>query len=125
MIKGVLLCLRGFSLGRVLGGNVVESSDTGTSSGKRPTRCRLPRKVPPCQLMGWVNSRISEQFRGRRWMNLLPEHLDYNFTQILFIGEKSDITGDIDELEQLEEEDEARVNHLKGNLVFERDGLTN
>lgn len=47
-------------------------------------------------------------------MNLLPEHLDYNFTQILFIGEKSNISEDIDELEQLEEEDEARVNHLKG-----------
>jgi hypothetical protein len=52
-------------------------------------------------------------------MNLLPEHLDYNFTQILFIGEKASITGDIDELEQLEEEDEARVNHLKGiNHLF-------
>ena len=47
-------------------------------------------------------------------MNLLPEHLDYNFTQLLFIGEKSTISGDIDELEQLEEEDESRVNHLKG-----------
>jgi hypothetical protein len=47
-------------------------------------------------------------------MNLLPEHLEHKFTQILFIGEKSSITGDIDGLEQLEEEDEARVNHLKG-----------
>jgi hypothetical protein len=51
-------------------------------------------------------------------MNLLPEHLDYNFTQILFIGEKSSISGDIDELEQLEEEDKARVNHLKGFIHF-------
>jgi hypothetical protein len=55
-----------------------------------------------------------EQFRDRRWMNLLPEHLDYQFTQILFIGEKSSIVGDIEELEKLEEQDEARVNHLKG-----------
>ena len=49
-------------------------------------------------------------------MNLLPEHLDYPFTQLLFIGEKSSITGEeaIDQLEKLEEEDEARVNHLKG-----------
>jgi hypothetical protein len=59
-----------------------------------------------------------EQFRGRRWMNLLPEHLEHKFTQILFIGEKSSITGDIEQLEQLEEEDEARVNHLKGRLRY-------
>ena len=65
-----------------------------------------------------IDHRIKEQFRGRKWMNLLPEHLDYNFTQILFIGEKSSISGDIDELEQLEEEDEARVNHLKGLIHF-------
>ena len=52
-------------------------------------------------------------------MNLLPEHLDYNFTQLLFIGEKSTISGDIDELEQLEEEDESRVNHLKGWISME------
>jgi hypothetical protein len=64
-----------------------------------------------------------EQFRGRRWMNLLPEHLEHKFTQILFIGEKSSITGDIDQLEQLEEEDEARVNHLKGLLHY-REVLT-
>lgn len=50
-------------------------------------------------------------------MNLLPEHLDYKFTQILFIGEKSVIKGAelINELEKLEDEDEARVNHLKGS----------
>ena len=47
-------------------------------------------------------------------MNLLPEHLDYQSTQILFIGEKSSVAGDVDELEKLEEQDEARVNHLKG-----------
>jgi hypothetical protein len=56
-------------------------------------------------------------------MNLLPEHLEHKFTQILFIGEKSSITGDIDQLEQLEEEDEARVNHLKGLLHY-REVLT-
>jgi hypothetical protein len=48
-------------------------------------------------------------------MNLLPEHLDYQFTQILFIGERSAIAGEetIHQLEKLEDEDEARVNHLK------------
>jgi hypothetical protein len=55
-------------------------------------------------------------------MNLLPEHLNYQWTQILFIGEKSSIIGDVEELEQLEEEDEARVNHLKG--IFPYDTLT-
>ena len=58
-----------------------------------------------------------EQFRDRRWMNLLPEHLNYQFTQILFIGERSSIVGDVDELEKLEEQDEARVNHLKGIII--------
>ncbi len=49
-------------------------------------------------------------------MNLLPEHLDYQFTQILFIGEKSTIEDEqvIDQLEKLEDEDEARVSYLKG-----------
>jgi len=49
-------------------------------------------------------------------MNLKPEHLDYQFTQILFIGEGSAIKGDevIDELEKLEDEDERRVHHLHG-----------
>jgi hypothetical protein len=57
-------------------------------------------------------------------MNLLPEHLDYQHTQILFIGEKSSITGDqnvLDELEKLEDEDEARVKHLKGDEAVYKD----
>lgn len=60
-------------------------------------------------------------------MNLLPGHLDYQFTQILFIGEKSAIhrSEAIDELEKLEEEDEARVNHLKGPTLSMRRTLTN
>lgn len=68
-----------------------------------------------CQFL--LTSRIKDQFRERRWMNLLPEHLDYQFTQILFIGERESIIGEevIDQLEKLEEEDEARVNHLKGS----------
>jgi hypothetical protein len=63
---------------------------------------------------------IKEQFRGRRWMNLLSEHLEYQYTQILFVGEKSSITGKeaIEQLEKLEEEDEARINHLQGSVVL-------
>jgi hypothetical protein len=47
-----------------------------------------------------------EQFRGRRWMNLLPEHLQYDFTQVLFIGEKSPVAVGTDDLEKLEQQDE-------------------
>jgi hypothetical protein len=59
---------------------------------------------------------VKETFRGLRWINLVPEHLDYRFTQILFIGEKPSIAGDetVHQLEKLEDEDEARVNHLHG-----------
>jgi len=57
-----------------------------------------------------------EQFRGRRWMNLLPEHLEYQFTQLLFIGEKESAgTGEVlDQLERLKDENEQRVRHLHG-----------
>ena len=50
-------------------------------------------------------------------MSLLPEHLEYESTQILFIGEKNVIGGKelSDELEKLEEEEEARIDHLKGH----------
>jgi len=41
-----------------------------------------------------VDVRIQQQFRDRRWMNLHPEHLDYQFTQIIFIGEKSALEGE-------------------------------
>jgi hypothetical protein len=59
--------------------------------------------------------RIMEEFRGLRWIKLLPEHLNYNFTQILFIGEK-DSAKVADCLEKLEEEDEVRVKRLKSSL---------
>ena len=50
-------------------------------------------------------------------MNLLPEHLDFPYTQILFIGESDSITGG-ESIEKLGEEDEARVNHLKGSQIY-------
>jgi hypothetical protein len=67
-----------------------------------------------------ANIRIKTQFRDRRWMNLLPEHLNYQFTQLLFVGERPTIQGEevVDELEKLEQEDEARVNHLKGSFYL-------
>jgi hypothetical protein len=49
-------------------------------------------------------------------MNLLPEHLEHQFTQLLFIGEKKSAgTGEVlDKLEKLEAEDEKRIKHLHG-----------
>ena len=86
----------------------------------KPEVYKMPSILKSIHRFILADDRIMEQFRGRRWMNLLPEHLDYQFTQILFIGEKSSaFVGDVEELEKLEEQDEARVNHLKGeNAVF-------
>lgn len=55
-------------------------------------------------------------------MNLLPEHLEYQFTQLLFIGEKQSAgTGEVlDQLEKLEDEDEQRIKHLHGEAPFSR-----
>jgi hypothetical protein len=59
-------------------------------------------------------------------MNLLPEHLEHQFTQLLFIGEKKSAgTGEVlDQLEKLEEEDEQRVKHLHGETLCSEGGLT-
>lgn len=75
-----------------------------------------------------------DEFRGRGWMPLQPRLLDYENAQVLLIGEQ---VGDIskaleptrkdekenketpmEEMEQLEHEDEIRVNHLKGNVPY-------
>lgn len=75
---------------------------------------------------------IQKKFRNLRWMPLEPELLDYENTQILIIGEG---LGDLakateeqsedkrdgskekpaEEMEKLEEEDLARVEHLKSD----------
>lgn len=84
---------------------------------------------------------IMDEFRGRSWMPVRPEHMDYAGCQVLMIG-----VGDVDgsaaltateaekgdeeketpgeELEKLEEEDEVRVRGLKGDdAVFSDLGL--
>jgi len=62
---------------------------------------------------------IMEQFHGLRWVPLRPEHLDYKHCEILFIGAHKDISrggaeeaAAVEELEELEEGEEQRVNHL-------------
>lgn len=61
---------------------------------------------------------VMEAFRGRNWMPVEPEHLDYRHAQILMIGVDDDDAGDDadgrqkGELEKLEKEDESRVDGL-------------
>lgn len=75
------------------------------------------------------SQKIMDEFRGRRWMPLKPELLDFANTQFLLVGQSGGIDNVIqsntngaeeikEELERLEGEDEIRVEHLKGkNLV--------
>ncbi|KAJ4303779.1 hypothetical protein N0V90_002680 [Kalmusia sp. IMI 367209] len=71
---------------------------------------------------------IIEEFRGLAWSEVKPKYLDYANTQILLIGEntenavqatkkdqKHDKVSPKEELEQLEHEDELRVEHLHGD----------
>lgn len=74
--------------------------------------------------------RILDEFGSRGWMPLKPHLLDYENTQFLLIGHKEnalekaaaqpeqDDGGEketpLEELEKLEEEDEGRVEGLKG-----------
>ncbi|RPA98821.1 hypothetical protein L873DRAFT_1686121 [Choiromyces venosus 120613-1] len=69
---------------------------------------------------------IMEEFGGLRWSPLGKEHLEYKNAQILFIGEREVLGGKehevaSEELEELEEEDMKRVEHLKGDEAVFRD----
>lgn len=66
---------------------------------------------------------VQEAFRGRNWMPVEPEHLDYRHAQILMIGVDDDDDAGAGgaagadgrqkgELERLEKEDESRVDGL-------------
>ena len=73
---------------------------------------------------------IMEEFRGRGWMPLHPKHLDYENAQVLLIGEDFESSTNLEpapkdgknddketpqeELQKLEDEDEHRVENLKG-----------
>ncbi|KAK3691926.1 hypothetical protein LTR37_018357 [Vermiconidia calcicola] len=72
-----------------------------------------------------------EEFGGRGWGPVQPKYLDYANAQMLLIGENFDSSANLEptakdekddakktpqeELEQLEEEDESRIEHLKGD----------
>jgi hypothetical protein len=86
--------------------------------------------------------KIQAKFRELRWSPLEPEMLDYEHTQVLIIGEGMGVLGKAvdemskdqkddtkakpeEELEQLEEEDHDRVDHLKeSDPVFADLGLS-
>ena len=74
--------------------------------------------------------RILDEFRSLRWAPLQPKFLDYENAQFLLIGSSTDDLGEateqqpkdekadkdtpLEEMEKLEDEDTARVEHLKG-----------
>ena len=84
--------------------------------------CSIPSLTSPY--------RILEEFRSLRWAPLQPKYLNYENTQFLLIGsstddlgaateqqpkdEKADKDTPLEEMEKLEDEDTARVEHLKG-----------
>ncbi|KAF1817105.1 hypothetical protein P152DRAFT_504494 [Eremomyces bilateralis CBS 781.70] len=88
--------------------------------GGGPSSAQLPAKPDfPHEIM--------EEFRGRKWLPVgRPEHLDYSNSQVLLIGEgKDSFAGAIptngeyqtaeDEILRLDEEEEARIEHLNGD----------
>lgn len=97
------------------------------------------------QVQGPANAQLSEgpgypqefidEFRGRGWMPAHPKHLNYPNAQILLIGENFESSNNLEptakdqkddtketpegELQKLEDEDEARVDNLKGKGTSE------
>ncbi|KXH66564.1 hypothetical protein CSAL01_10738 [Colletotrichum salicis] len=73
---------------------------------------------------------IKDDFRDLRWTNTKPEHLDYPYAQLLFIGQSSGIKNAVepkpkdvkagkenpeDVLQEIGDEDEKRMKHLSGD----------
>lgn len=113
-------------------GSYVLSVKNPTASGPANATLDNPAEYPES---------IMKDFRGLRWTPLKPEHLDYERTQFLLIGEgqgsveqavqesdkdkKEDNTSPEDELNMLEEEDTRRVEHLSGDdSIFADLGLS-
>jgi hypothetical protein len=87
-----------------------------------PANASLPQKPD-------FSKEIIEEFRGLAWSEVKPKYLDHEYCQILLIGENTDKAVEPtkknekhdketpkEEIEQLEHEDELRVQHLKGKL---------
>jgi hypothetical protein len=103
-------------------GSFAMSLKNPESSG--PANAQLPEKPD------WPAEFIDE-FRGRGWMPPEPKHLDYANAQILLIGEDYESSHNLEanpkdekaeekispeeELTKLEEEDEHRIERLKGD----------
>lgn len=123
------------SLGLNEQGSYALSAKNPTASGPANASLDNPAKYP---------EHIMKQFRGLRWMPLVPELLDYENTQMLIIGEgmgemdkateeqeadKKDEKKETpsEEMDKLEEEDHARIQHLNGpdkDAVFADLGLS-
>ncbi|EUC39162.1 hypothetical protein COCCADRAFT_21580 [Bipolaris zeicola 26-R-13] len=86
-----------------------------------PAQAQLPQKPNFPQ-------EFIEEFRGLAWVEAKPKYLDYEYCQILLIGEKlesgvkpttkdqkHDKETPLEEIEKLEHEDELRVEHLHGD----------
>ncbi|EDU44678.1 hypothetical protein PtrSN002B_004035 [Pyrenophora tritici-repentis] len=86
-----------------------------------PAQAQLPQKPD-------FPKEFIEEFRGLAWVEVKPKYLDYEYCQILLIGEKMEngvqpTTKDqkhekdtpLEEIEKLEHEDELRVEHLSGD----------
>lgn len=86
-------------------------------------------------LTGSLVFRVLEKFRDLRWVPLEPEFIEYPNAQFLMIGEAQDSLGKAataegnkepheeepgEELEKLEEENEHRVEELKGKILMIR-----
>lgn len=76
--------------------------------------------------------RIIKEFRNLSWTEVKPKYIDYEYCQILLIGEKVDKAVQptkkdqkhdketpMEELEKLEHEDGLRVQHLHGKSTVE------
>jgi len=106
-------------------GSFVTSLKNPTVSG--PANANLPKGAD-------FSKEIMEEFRGRGWMELRAEHLNYENAQFLLIGEGEDKFGGAveatkkdekagketpqEEMEKLEKEDAMRVEHLRGKDAF-------
>lgn len=90
-----------------------------------PASASLPQKPD-------FSKEIIEEFRGLAWTEVRPKYLDHEYCQILLIGENTDKAVEPtkknekhnketpkEEIEQLEHEDELRVQHLKGKPSLE------
>ncbi|KAF3010731.1 hypothetical protein E8E13_006874 [Curvularia kusanoi] len=86
-----------------------------------PASASLPQKPD-------FSKDIIEEFRGLAWSEVKPKYLDHEYCQILLIGENTEKAVEPtkknekhnketpkEEIEQLEHEDELRVQHLKGD----------